>query len=253
MTLIYSKFSANRSRFATFAKLHDNLQIICKYWPISIGLLISTNFQNCAENAWQIWSKSMHFRSILLFLLNCIPEAPLWVGWVDWRGLDELLWWRPSSSSSQCNALHRLASERISHLLLTSMAFVRLIALLSINQLPSLVQSAVFQGGEQILNKWNFLGWCGWDQICNQQFANMRAVKSPAGPIERDENSGQPVLFLGHGGENRCHIGRARNTLCKVLNMPYKSHMSKKGLQEKLCDQNVSTNPFQCQNHFLGS
>merc|ERR1712037_1010115 len=36
------------------------------------------------------------------------------------------------------------------------------------------------------------------------------------GQIERDETIGQPVLFLGHGGENRCNIGRMRNTLCKA-------------------------------------
>jgi len=65
------------------------------------------------------------------------------------------------------------------------MAFLaagQLFALLSIYQLPSPVQSTVLKGGQ----------------------------------IERDETSGQPVLFLGHGGENRCHIGRTRNTLCKL-------------------------------------
>merc|ERR1712032_771138 len=32
----------------------------------------------------------------------------------------------------------------------------------------------------------------------------------------REGTIGQPVLFLGHGGQNRCHIGKARNTLCKL-------------------------------------
>jgi len=62
------------------------------------------------------------------------------------------------------------------------MALAQVFVLLSIHQLPSPVQSAVLQGGE----------------------------------IEREETIGQPVLFLGHGGQNRCHIGKARNTLCKL-------------------------------------
>merc|ERR1711934_1226120 len=81
--------------------------------------------------------------------------------------------------SMQCS---RPACTRLSLSPPEKMALAQLIALLSLYQPPSPVQSTVLQGGH----------------------------------IERDETSGQPVLFLGHGGQNRCHIGRTRNTLCKL-------------------------------------
>merc|ERR1711973_777029 len=101
---------------------------------------------------------------------------------------------------SQCNALTQLAhctrrSKRIRRRLIMDGRRL-LLLLLCVLQLSRLVRSTVLEGG--------------W--------------------IVKDETGGQPVLFLGHGGDNRCHIGRAKNTLCKLTKSTPK--MKKKTLGE---------------------
>merc|ERR1712223_1548427 len=84
---------------------------------------------------------------------------------------------------SQCNALTQLAHcTRGSKRIRVMDGRRLLLLLLCVLQLSRLVRSTVLEGG--------------W--------------------IVKDETGGQPVLFLGHGGDNRCHIGRAKNTLCKL-------------------------------------
>merc|ERR1712013_409581 len=87
---------------------------------------------------------------------------------------------------SQCNALTQLAHctrdlKRIRRRLIMDGRRL-LLLLLCVLQLSRLVRSTVLEGG--------------W--------------------IVKDETIGQPVLFLGHGGDNHCHIGRAKDTLCKL-------------------------------------
>ena len=140
-------------------------------------------------------------------------------GWMSCSGGRCLLL---KSSSSQCNALDRLAPDCLSRHLkrwlwpnsLRCSPYTNLPAQCSPPSSKEVTKSSFII---------HFIGICycavvGVKLATNgalKRFANIRAVKSP-GQIERDETSGQPVLFLGHGGQNRCHIGRTRNTLCKV-------------------------------------
>merc|ERR1711973_591076 len=101
---------------------------------------------------------------------------------------------------SQCNALTQLAhctrrSKRIRRRLIMDGRRL-LILLLCVLQLSRLVRSTVLEGG--------------W--------------------IVKDATIGQPVLFLGHGGDNHCHIGRAKNTLCRLTKSTPK--MKKKAFGE---------------------
>merc|ERR1711972_871612 len=98
---------------------------------------------------------------------------------------------------SQCNALTQLAHCTRGSKRIRIMDGRRLLLLLlCVLQLSRLVRSTVLEGG--------------W--------------------IVKDKTGGQPVLFLGHGGDNRCHIGRAKNTLCKLTKSTPK--MKKKTLGE---------------------
>ena len=145
----------------TFAKLHKYLQIICKSWPISI------DFWGAISTTLYRWGKCMkNIIDIIAYLVAwtnpCLPdfilEARLWVGWVEFAGLglDELLVAaRLSSSTNQSMQCSRPACTRWKTLIPISeeknMALAQVFVLLSIHQLPRPVQSAVLQGGEQIL------------------------------------------------------------------------------------------------------
>ena len=148
------------------ARLDKYLQIICKSWPIStvFNLCHILKWKTGGENAWKIIVSPLHLRppwSIHLprfYILEARVLRPLYglLGESSCRFVGLLCWPQPVAlilhqskqcSRPACTSPPTLPSPSPSS---EKMVLAKLFALLSLYQLPSLVQSTVLRGGEQI-------------------------------------------------------------------------------------------------------